>query len=286
MKTRTAPNADGGPPPAAGGPPPTPGGLLPNAGGPPPAPGGPPPDAGEPPSASKEPPPQAPVTASEADLPYTAPEEPPDKTKVRTEEPSVPAADGTEPQIPVADGFPTSITVHGVIAVGGQDPLQTCETIDYVHERLTRYLQHPPAGAKTPATTGVLATQKPLDIGSMKAGDSLMSFREACKYSSAVNSLVRLALCEGVGDLFWFNAKAPNVWKGARLGGSANSPAQLNAAKTLFSHDQLVAPNPDNQCVRILAVPIFLAGPSRFGARGASLGLIMALQSDCWPVFR
>ena len=71
-------------------------------------------------------------------------------------------------------------------------------------------------------------------------------------------ALQLLALYEGAGNLFWIDAKAPNEWKGVPLGGSAVSLAQLNAAKTLFSHDQLVASNSDNELLRLLAFPIFL----------------------------
>ena len=68
---------------------------------------------------------------------------------------------------------------------------------------------------------------------------------------------------EGAGNLFWFDAKAPNVWKATSLGGSAVSLAQLIAARTLFTRDQLIASSPENESLRFLAFPIFL--PSAVG---------------------
>ena len=63
---------------------------------------------------------------------------------------------------------------------------------------------------------------------------------------------------EGAGNLFWFVAKAPNVWKATSLGGSAVSLAQLIAARTLFTKDKLIASCPDNESLRFLAFPVFL----------------------------
>ena len=68
---------------------------------------------------------------------------------------------------------------------------------------------------------------------------------------------------EGAGNLFWFDAKAPSVWKATSLGGSAVSLAQLIAARTLFTRDQLIASSPENESLRFLAFPIFL--PSAVG---------------------
>ena len=60
------------------------------------------------------------------------------------------------------------------------------ETVDFVHYHLHRYLQHPPPGSKLKPISGSLASQKPIDIETMAAGDALMSFREAFKHSHAV----------------------------------------------------------------------------------------------------
>ena len=68
---------------------------------------------------------------------------------------------------------------------------------------------------------------------------------------------------EGAGNLFWFDAKAPSVWKATSLGGSAVSLAQLIAGRTLFTRDQLIASSPENESLRFLAFPIFL--PSAVG---------------------
>ena len=64
-----------------------------------------------------------------------------------------------------------------------------------------------------------------------------------------------MAMYEGAGNLFWFDAKAPNVWKATSLGGSAVSLAQLIAARTLFTRDQLIASNPDNENCNRFASP-------------------------------
>ena len=90
-----------------------------------------------------------------------------------------------------------------------------------------------------------------------------MSFREAFKHSNAVKSLQMLQVYEGAGSIFWFDAKKPSEWKGVSLGGSSISLAQLIAARSLFTKDQLIASNPDTEFVRCLAFPIFL--PSAVG---------------------
>ena len=97
----------------------------------------------------------------------------------------------------------------------------------------------------------------------MAVGQSLTSFRESFKYNNAKTALNLLAMYEGAGNLFWFDAKAPNVWKATSLGGSAVSLAQLIAARTLFTRDQLIASCPENEDLRFLAFPIFL--PSAVG---------------------
>ena len=53
------------------------------------------------------------------------------------------------------------------------------------------------------------------------------------------------------------------MWKATSLGGSAVSLAQLIAARTLFTRDQLIASCPENESLRFLAFPIFL--PSAVG---------------------
>ena len=65
----------------------------------------------------------------------------------------------------------------------------------------------------------------------MAAGDALMSFREAFKHTHAVKTLELMAVYEGAGTIFWFDAKKPSEWKGHSLGGSSISLAQLIAAR-------------------------------------------------------
>jgi len=149
------------------------------------------------------------------------------------------------------------------------DPVVTYvqKTIDYVNYYLPRYLQRPPPGSKLEPIVGALAKQKPIDIESMAAGDALMSFREACKHSNALKSLQLLALYEGAGNLFWFDAQAQAAeWKGATIGGAAISLAQLIAARSLFCWDQVIASSPDNEFGRFLAFPVFV--PSAVGDLG------------------
>ena len=56
-----------------------------------------------------------------------------------------------------------------------------------------------------------------------------------------------MGVVEAAGNLFWLDVKVPNMWKGTALGGSAISLAQLIAARSLFTQDQFVASNPDNE---------------------------------------
>ena len=51
----------------------------------------------------------------------------------------------------------------------------------------------------------------------MAAGDALMSFREAFKHTHAVKTLELMAVYEGAGTIFWFDAKTPGTWKGTSL---------------------------------------------------------------------
>ena len=183
--------------------------------------------------------------------------------KARTEAavvPPRPAVGGSAPPVP------TPITSADVISAGAgaADPVAKyiAETVDYVNYHLTRYLEHPPPGSKLNAMTRPLAKQPPIDIESM-AVESLTSFREAYKYNNAQKALQLLAMYEGAGNLFWFDVKAPNVWKATSLGGGAVSLAQLIAASTLFTQDQLIASCPENENLRFLAFPIFL--PSAVG---------------------
>ena len=188
------------------------------------------------------------------------PEPAPKKARTEAVVPPRPAAGGSAPPVP------TPITSADVISAGdgAADPVAKyiAETVDYVHYHLTRYLQRPPQGSKLKAT-GPLAKQPPIDIESMAVGQSLTSFRESYKYNNAKKALQLLAMYEGAGNLFWFDLKAPNVWKATSLGGSAVSLAQLIAARTLFTRDQWIASSPENESLRFLAFPIFL--PSAVG---------------------
>ena len=173
--------------------------------------------------------------------------------RARTAAVARPAAGGSAPPVP------TPITSADVISAGAgaADPVAKyiVETVDYVNYHLTRYLTHPPQGSRFEPMKGPLAKQPPIDIESMAVGQSLTSFRESYKYNNAQQALKIVSMYEGAGNLFWFDAKAPNVWKAKSLGGSALSLAQVIAARSLFTRDQLIASNPDNENCNRFASP-------------------------------
>ena len=189
-----------------------------------------------------------PQTAGELPEPVT-PEPAPKKARTEAVVPPSPAVGGGSDPPKSAPPVPTPITSDDVISAGAgaADPVAKyiAETVDYVKYHLTRYLQHPPPGSTLTAMTGPLAKQPPIDIESMAVGQSLTSFRESYKYNNARKALQCLAMYEGAGNLFWFDAKAPNEWKGTSLGDSAVSLTQLIAARSLFARDQLIASCPE-----------------------------------------
>ena len=196
--------------------------------------------AGELPLAPEEPTAATKRSASGDIVEDTAPaglgEPSPKKVRANAQAPA-PAAGGYVPP------FPTPLTAAAIVNAVDTDPMMKYidDTVDYVHHHLLRYLQQPPGESKLQPSSAPLAERQPIDIEHMEQGDAMLTFREAFNKDHAIKVLQLMGVVEAAGNLFWLDVKAPNMWKGTALGGSAISLAQLIAARSLFTKDQLVA---------------------------------------------